>query len=414
MNFKSIGRLIDLKIKLKLTRKKAILFGIPYGEFQFIKNIIIECEERLDYPIVLAHESNESFVEFQTIFTKTRNKFFHIKLRDLSIPILSNKEVAVYLTSDGLGIDDIYSIYTFHGQPSKGLTFTHGKIEYFDEFFLYGPLQKDALEHYLKNYYDNKKPSHLTLSKIGYTKSDDALNGKWVKSVELSKLDLPRNKLTVLYAPAFNEGASLREYGLQIINMLCEDQSLNVIAKLPIDCLNPATNRNVYGSVDWQLEINKLESKYSNFRLYKHPQVDPMLIAADILITCVSSISFEFLVLGKPVVFIDTPKFYSKYLKKIIKDINVEEWEKLPFVNGGKKFGTTVDKPADIIPAIKRNRLSTPNMYSIRKRLLYNPGRASLHAALRIENIIQNQLKPNKKFLYKMSLNARIKSIVSK
>lgn len=375
----SLFDLIVLKIKLKASRKKAIVFGLYLGELQFLKNIIKTWDIQMEgYPMVMAHESSDTFEEFMQVFPEIKN-VHHVFLRRINQQIFSRHEIGLYISSDGRGVQNIYSIYSFHGQPSKGLTFSRGKLDAYDALFLYGPLQKEALGYFIKTELGNKKPDYLSLYEIGYTKSDDIINGYWERGNILGSLGLPVNKSTVLYAPAFNKHASLRNHGLEIIKELCSNTNFNVIAKLPVDCLQPPENEYANGGVNWFAELNKLEKQYANFKLYKENQIDPVLAAADVLVTCVSSVSFEFLALNKPVVFFNTPKFYSHYLKEFLPVTNINGWENLSFINGGKEFGITVDVPQQLILAINES-LKKQNQHNFLSRLLYNPGNATAAA----------------------------------
>src|ERR1035437_4658380 len=214
---KNLIGLIKLKIKLRLKGKKAIIFGLYLGELQFLENIIRESYAKLKNPLIIAHQNEKTFEEFSSTFPDLTKKVEHVKISDLAKNIFTDKEISLYISSEACGIDNIYSVYTFHGQPSKGLTFSHGKLDNFDALFLYGQLQRETLEHFIKTQLNNIKPSSLFLYDIGYPKSDDLLNGKWKRDEVLKELGLPQEKTTILYAPAFNEGASLREFGLEII-----------------------------------------------------------------------------------------------------------------------------------------------------------------------------------------------------
>lgn len=410
---KNFVKLIILKIKLKFSGKKAIVFGLYLGELQFLKNIIQKSYTELKNPIIIAHENEKTFEEFSLIFPDLTKKVKHIKIKHLEAHIFTDKEVNLYITSDGLGLDNIYSIYVFHGQPSKGLTFTHGKLDCFDALFLYGQLQEEALNYFIKTQLNNIKPAYLSLYKIGYTKSDELLNGKWKRDEVLKELNLPKDKVTVLYAPAFNENASLREFGLDIIKTLCSNIDFNVIAKLPVDCLRPQEDEYANGGINWFFELSELEKKFKNFKLFKDNQIDPALAASDVLVTCVSSVSFEFLALKKPVVFINTPLFYSNYLKKHIPGIDIKSWENLSFVNGGKKFGITVDQPKDLVKAIyvSLNDVDTNKKTKLVDYLLYNPGKATDIAIKQIQQILfenKKTTRSHKSFFYSKKIYKRI------
>ena len=417
----SLFDLIVLKFKLRTSKNKAIAFGLYLGEIQFLKNIISAWIDQMqNYPIVIAHEREETYEEFMQVFPSLKN-VYHIYLCRLNQNIFSRKEIKLYMSSDANGLQNIYSIYSFHGQPSKGLTFSRGKLDAYDALFLYGPLQKEALEHFVKTELGNNKPDYLSLYEIGYTKSDDVINGCWKRNEVLKSLELPVNNSTVLYAPAFNKNASLRNHGLEIIKELCSNINFNVIAKLPVDCLLPTENEYPNGGVNWFIELSKFEKKYVNFRLYKKNQIDPVLEAADVLVTCVSSVSFEFLALNKPVVFLNTPKFYSHYLKELLPNTNMDGWEELSFINGGKEFGIVVDTPQQLEEAIYKSLHKQEKQSNLLERLLYNPGKATDAAIeqlkkISMKNVITSRPPMPTYFsferLYKQVIPLRTKSMI--
>ena len=56
---------------------------------------------------------------------------------------------------------------------------------------------------------------------------------------DLCKSEPATSRKTIIYAPAFNEGASMREFGEEIIAVICGLDGFNVLAKLAIDCWLP-------------------------------------------------------------------------------------------------------------------------------------------------------------------------------
>jgi hypothetical protein len=188
------------------------------------------------------------------------------------------RRLDLYITNEQFvtGPAGVYTLTLFHGQPSKGVTFNlHGLFPTManDAFFLYGPLQKQALDEHLA-INQSSIPEHLSLFEIGYTKSDDLLNGRFDRRSILENLSLDPTRKTILYAPAFNEGASLRECGLQILQTLCQLSQYNIIAKLPVDCLQPTSNITATGGVNWFESISNLEKNYTNFKLFKEHAAD--------------------------------------------------------------------------------------------------------------------------------------------
>ena len=194
-------------------------------------------------------------------------------------------------------------------------------LEINDALFLYGPLHRQALDEHL-SIRGLTLPPHLSVFDIGYTKSDDLLNNRFDRKSYLEALGLDCTKGTILYAPAFNEGASMREFGVDVLRVLCAMDGYNVLAKLAAACLNPISDLYSTGGVDWFKTIGQLEQDYPNFRLVRDISADPAMASSDVMITCISSIGFEFLALGKPVIYMDTPRYFTECLPRAFPEIN--------------------------------------------------------------------------------------------
>jgi glycosyltransferase involved in cell wall biosynthesis len=308
---------------------------------------------------------------------------------------LVKKNISLFLNTEFQSLHGVYSICLFHGQPSKGVTFQYYKIwERFDAFFMYGPLHRESYESEVIKQLGTI-PEKPKVFEIGYPKSDDLINGKYSRDDFLIDLGLDVDKKTVIYAPAFNEGASLRCFGVEIIETLCRLPH-NVLAKLPIDCLQPTSNSYATGGVDWFEKIGSFQAKYDNFRLIQDIKIDPALSASDVMVTCISSVGLEFLAIGRPVIFFNTPKYFSDYLKKLLPDHDVESLSQKNFVNGGKEWGFVIDSPDELPKAISEV-LSHPDLYpkdpaKLRSYLLYNPGNATNVAVDTILSIFKRDL----------------------
>ncbi|MCX6557978.1 MAG: methyltransferase domain-containing protein [Candidatus Aminicenantes bacterium] len=388
--------LAALSIKTELLfrgQRRIIIFEVASpGEIQFIKNILLAAIERFPKSIFYIAHCRQTKAEFNRLFPDLKRKIRHVRRRDLDMGLLAKADL--FLTSEqySLGVNGLYSICLFHGQPSKGLTFTQKILQSFDAFFMYGQLHHQALREFLRRE-GIELPEHLELFDIGYSKSDGLLNGHFQRAETLAGLGLDPLKKTILYAPAFDEHASLEEFGGEIIEILAADPKNNVIAKLPMECLETNRRPRQSPTVDWMEKIGRLENRYPNFRLSRSPVADPLLAAADILVTCVSSISFEFLALGKPVIFIDTPLFFSRYLKKYFPDQDTASWSSLTTINGGREFGILIKKPSELPAAIvsvsEHPACCPPEPERLRDFLLFNSGQATRAAVNEMDKLLK-------------------------
>jgi CDP-glycerol glycerophosphotransferase (TagB/SpsB family)/ubiquinone/menaquinone biosynthesis C-methylase UbiE len=382
-------------LKLALVSKgtnRVIAFDLAsLGEFQFFRSVLFAFAKRNPKDQILIIHHGETIDAFE-------KQAFHIKDRllhttDEIVRSISFAKIDLFLTTEQYdhGLDGVYSVILFHGQPSKGLTFTTEIVNSFDALFLYGPLHRQAFYQFAEDFPSNP-PVNIDLFEIGYPKSDALLNGSYAECETINILGLNPTRKTILYAPAFNEGASLREYGLEIIELLASQTDYNIIVKLPIDCWAPTNNFYATGGINWFDKIRELESQYPTLCIYSDYQVDPLLACSDVLITCISSVSFEFLALNRPVIFIDTPKYFSGYLRQFFPDRDTVSWANRTTVNGGKEFGLVISDIRDLPQAI-HTVLSNPQEYPhqqerLKSYLLYNSGRGADVAVSKIEELL--------------------------
>lgn len=375
--------------------RRAIGFELAsIGEVQFFFSVFSEFVKRHpnDIVYIFHHDTTERELElrYQDIYRKAINVPYRLILSP------AFKKLDLYITTEQFnpGPPTVFTLTLFHGQPSKGVTFglpPHDPLLVNDAMFLYGPLHRQALEEYLQ-YSQRNLPLHLKLYDIGYTKSDALVNGIITRESAIDNYKLDPNKKTVLYAPAFNAGASMRESGVKILQTLCNLKQYNVLAKLAIDCLRPTSDSYATGGTNWFDVIGHLENQFDNFRLVRQLEADQALASADVLVTCVSSISFEFLAIGRPVIFIDVPKFFQSTIPKLVGDRDATQWVNRTTVNGGREFGVVVTDYHDL-PKMIGEILHDPDNYlkskgEVRRRLLYNPGNATHVAVDKIQELL--------------------------
>jgi SAM-dependent methyltransferase len=390
------------RLPLKGRRSAIGVDLVSRGELQFCRNVIHELARRrpADFFCVFHHENTVE--AFASEFPELAGRAAHLPHRALWWRGFRRLDLFVTTEQFVPGPLSVYTLTLFHGQPSKGLTFQlpiSDALIANDAFFLYGPLQRQALEEHLA-FSGREMPAHLSLFEIGYTKSDDLLGGKFDRAALLAQRGLDPAKKTVLYAPAFNAGASLRECGFEILETLCAMKHLNVLAKLPIDCLRPESDLEATGGTNWFEAIGRLEAAHANFRLERDLEADPALACADVVVTCVSSIGFEFLALKRPVVFFDTPRFFTRTLPTFFPGRDLSGWAERTTVNGGREFGLVVSACRELPGAIDQV-LSQPETYPqqadrLPGYLLYHPGNATPAAVAKIDELLRLGVRSNR------------------
>jgi len=140
-------------------------------------------------------------------------------------------------------------------------------------------------------------------SLIGYPKVDCLIDGSLNAAETLARVGLDSGVPTVLYAPTWSPYSSLNTMGVDVVKALGR-LGVNVIVKLH-DRSYEGTVRGS-GGVDWGSELRQVCER-NGARLVQDADASPWLQAADLLITDHSSVGFEFMLLDRPIVVLDSP-----------------------------------------------------------------------------------------------------------
>ena len=198
---------------------------------------------------------------------------------------------------------------------------------------------------------------------VGFPKTDHLLNGDGDREDVCSRYGFRGDRPIILYAPTGQKNNSLELFGRAVIGQLIATNRYDVIVKLhdhPKDL-----------SRDWSVELASLEGP--RFRLAVDLDVIPLMGAADLLLTDASSVSSEFSLLDRPMVFLDTPRLIRKARRRDGSMLDLESW--------GRRGGLVVDGPEQVAAAIQAS-LDDPQQHSTVRRamaedLFFNPGRAT-------------------------------------
>jgi CDP-glycerol glycerophosphotransferase (TagB/SpsB family) len=308
---------------------------------------------------------------------------------------LSNADIFLSTHIYGKGSKNSIRIHINHNQPVKYEAYQKRDFVNFNVHFLTSPLHREQTENTIKKY--ALESENIRLYDIGYSKSDDLLNGKYVREKVLCELNLDPTLKTVLYAPSWDEGLSLRSFGEDIIKNILKVEGINLIVKLhPISyCPENGPNYQFYtGGINWVEKLSMFDSN-PNFRHVPTNNIDPILAASDLMVTDVSSVALEFIMLDKPVIYIDCPEFFEKTLNKIYSgfgDTTADFVRNDPKANAGRHVGTVVYDISELPEVIERT-LKNPDENSDKrknfaKQLSYNSGNASEIAAEKILSML--------------------------
>lgn len=346
------------------------------NQMQFIQpilNAIVEEGFPASFYLALDYEVGEEFfapVSPENCFTSR------------IAPFLKNTQVFLQPEIYGTGPESAVKIFIGHGQPNKFTQWPKEQLQSFDWYFLYGELELDMFRVIMDA--NPKETEKIELLKVGYPKLDNLINGHYERAAILESLGLDPDNRTVLYAPAWDPGCSLRTHGLKIAHQLLSIQDINVIVKPHPVSLEPPHSPyfDFYtGGTVWKDVFAAIDNQ--RFCFLDTPQVDPYLAAADVLVTDFSGVALEFMTQDKTAIFIHCPEFYEK--------VQVE-WGNDPSMamtddrfNAGRNAGIVVHDITELSQAIHDAESNPPAIAAKRQQLmarfLYNPGQGSRVAA---------------------------------
>lgn len=293
----------------------------------------------------------------------------------------------------GRGPQNALRIFVGHGQPNKWTNWSAENLRAFDLYFLYGELERSMFEVIMQSQPENT--GHIKLFNIGYPKLDDQLQGRFDRDAILRELGLDPALKTVIYAPAWDPGGSLRTLGTTVVAKMLEVENINVIAKLHPASLEPpySPQYELYtGGVNWLREFKKLETN-PRFRYVNEYLVNPLLFASDVMVTDFSGVALEFMTLDRPVIYIDCPEFYEKTLVEWGNDPEVSKNDER--FNAGRNTGILVEEltelPVQIARALNNPMELSEQRKHLSERFLYNPGNGSKAAVDAMMQILDIQ-----------------------
>lgn len=323
-----------------------------------------------------------------SVFEVPRVRRFHPRLARALILADVFLSASVY----GRGPSGSCRINISHNQPTKFESYPRENLMNYDVHFLTGPLHRDQYEHMFSIH--GLDARDYRLMNVGYPKSDALLRGEYDREKVLAGLGLSPSRKTVLYAPAWDPGGSLRTAGEEIVEQLLGVEDINVLVKLHPVSHTPDTSPNYdfyAGGVDWTARFRRFESN-ERFRHITGFQVDPLLVASDVLVTDFSSVALEFVGLDRPVLFVDCPEYFEKTLRLPGYNSDPEYVKNNPRANAGRHVGTVVHRVEELSGAVS-HALANPLENSAKRRelagmLLYNPGRGAETAARTILELV--------------------------
>jgi len=272
---------------------------------------------------------------------------------------------------------DKVRIHLFHGVSFRNVAIRRDILIY-DYLFVVGPYQMRTIQ---KSKLMRKGDPRLI--PIGFPKLDVLLNNSLDKKAILKKLGISGKRPIIVYAPTGQKQNSLETVGEEVIKRIKKLNKYDLIIK-PHD--HPKDLK-----INWMNYLKKYEDEHT--KIIRKYDIMPYLFISDLLLSDASSVSNEYSLLDRPMVFIDVPELINAAKNKA-NTVDLDTW--------GRKAGITARWPDEILEAVERS-LQHPNRGSkirekIAKDMFYNPGNVTDKAVDWILNWFKNLgIHPNGK-----------------
>jgi CDP-glycerol glycerophosphotransferase len=212
---------------------------------------------------------------------------------------------------------------------------------------------------------------------VGYPKTDCLVDGSIDGRAVRRRLGLDDGSPVVMYAPTWSPHSSLHTMGEDVIAAL-ERAGFQVVVKLHDRSYDPSPRGG--GGVDWAARLAKWES-HPRVKIVRDADASPYLCASDALVTCHSSVGFEFMLLDRPIVVLEAPDLANRA------QIN-------PRKIGLMRSAAEVAGRADRVPVLTERQLADPARHSARRReiareLFHEAGTATTRAVAAIYALLE-------------------------
>jgi len=251
-------------------------------------------------------------------------------------------------------------VQIFHGLSFRNMAVRRDVLIY-DTLFVIGPYQMRSL-------IDNKlfREGSDRLVATGFAKLDRLVDGSLSRDCLLDRVGFTGDRPIILYAPTGQKRNSLETTGPEVIRRLRATGEYDILIKLhdhPRDQAEPGRE-----------EVEALADEHT--RLVTDFDVVPYLFLADLLISDASSVSMEYALLDRPVVYLDVPELIDAVKKKKKGSFDLETW--------GRNGGTVARWPDEAVRAVEWS-FENPDAHGDIRRamaedLFYNPGAATAAA----------------------------------
>jgi len=197
----------------------------------------------------------------------------------------------------------------------------------------------------------------------GFMKTDALLNGELNREELLGRYGFDGSRPIILYAPTGAKRNSLETIGEDVIQKLADTGDYEILIK-PHD--HPKNHH-----IDWRSRLSWFEGDHC--RVVWGGDVVPLAFLSDLLISDASSVSNEYALLDRPMIFLDVPELIEQARSAESSMLDLDTW--------GRKGGRIVSSADEAVEAVEESLRNPGEFSSVRKAmaedLFYNPGRAT-------------------------------------
>ncbi len=295
--------------------------------------------------------------ELYQTFRIPRNRILELnQIRSRSFDLVFCAHVSGYFPKE-----DKERVQLFHGVSFRNMAVRRDVLVY-DRLFLVGP--------YMRRLFTDQqllRDTDTRLVNIGFPKLDRLVDGTLDRKAILSRLGLSGRRPVLLYAPTGQKDNSLEHTGEAVLERLKQTGKYDILIKLHDHPRDRVT--------DWPRRLKRLLDPHT--KLVTDYDVVPYLFVADLLISDASSVSNEYALLDRPMVFLDVAQLLASMQKKGAA-LDLDTW--------GRKGGMTTRWPDEAGEAVAWSLAHPRHGSEVRRAtardLFYNPGGAT-RAALK-------------------------------
>ncbi|MFG0320382.1 MAG: CDP-glycerol glycerophosphotransferase family protein [Planctomycetota bacterium JB042] len=262
-------------------------------------------------------------------------------------------------------------VQMFHGVSPKNYA-ARSEVERFDTLFVCGEYHRRKFVR--AGVLAEDDPRGV---RVGMPKTDRLVAGGEAFDAEVRAARGPSDRPVVLYAPTRSgaAGSSLESFGLEVVERLVRGPA-EVVVKLH-DRSDRRYRRKL--KVDYEAEIRR---RAPGARVATTHDVVPFLAAADVLVTDLSSVAGEFMLLDRPIVFLSCPEHEERIRRAGAERFGDDDPHDLDWLRAA---GEVADDASAAEAAVERALADPAERSALRceraELLFYHPGRATEVAA---------------------------------